>query len=119
MKKYGPKINCHNFTIGCNLGQAGELVRKEKGESPSNKECDICFTFFPKYKMERFWLPDEGRPIRNNQPIGTYTMENEQIAEKLNNPEEYAKTWGKKDKNQELIQLKKKLAQADQWLSNN
>ena len=46
-------------------------------------------------------------------------MENEQIAKKLNNPEKYTKIWGKKDKNQELIQLKKKLAQADQWLSNN
>jgi hypothetical protein len=43
--------------------------------------------------MERWWLPDEGRPVRNNQPVGT--MENERIAEKLRDPEGYAKIWGK------------------------
>jgi hypothetical protein len=53
MEKYETKINCHNFFIGCNLGRAGELVSQEKGETPSSKERDLCFTFFPKYKMER------------------------------------------------------------------
>ena len=45
--------DCHNFFIGCNLGQAGKLVSQEKGETPSSKERDLCFTFFPKYKMEK------------------------------------------------------------------
>ena len=93
MKKYETKINCHNFFIGCNLGHSGKLVAQEKGETPP-LDRDICFIFFPKYKMERWWMPNEGRPVQNNQPVGT--MENEQIAEKLNNPEEYAKIWGEK-----------------------
>ncbi|KAG9305111.1 hypothetical protein G9A89_007751 [Geosiphon pyriformis] len=33
MKKYETKINCHNFFIGCNLGQVGKLVEQEKGEA--------------------------------------------------------------------------------------
>jgi diadenosine tetraphosphate (Ap4A) HIT family hydrolase len=53
MEKYETKINCHNFFIGCNLGQAGKLVEQEKGETSSGKDRDLCFTFFPKYKMER------------------------------------------------------------------
>jgi len=50
MKKYETKINCHDFFIGCNLGQAGKLVEQE---TSSGKDRDLCFTFFPKYKMER------------------------------------------------------------------
>ena len=44
MKKYETKINCHNFFIGCNLGQAGKLVEQEKGEASQNKNYDLCFT---------------------------------------------------------------------------
>ena len=53
MKKYETKINWHNFFIGCNLGQATKLVDQEKGETSPSKDRDLCFTFFPKYKMER------------------------------------------------------------------
>ena len=41
-------------------------------------------------------------------------MENERIAEKLRDPEEYARVWGKKDKSQELARLKRDLAAKEQ-----
>ena len=87
-------------------------MEQEKGETSSGKDCDLCFTFFPKYKMERWWLPNEGRPVRNNQPVGT--MENDRIAEKLRDPEGYAKIWGKKNKDKELVRLRKDVAAKEQ-----
>ncbi|CAG8497386.1 4317_t:CDS:1, partial [Paraglomus occultum] len=54
------------------------------------------------------------RPVRNNQPVGT--MENERIAEKLNDPKEYAKVWGnsKRDKGQEVIKSSRELIEVKQ-----
>lgn len=44
-------------------------------------------------------------------------MENERLAEKLNNPEEYARIWGKPDKNQKLVQLENKVTNLEQQLN--
>ncbi|CAG8661711.1 6561_t:CDS:2 [Ambispora leptoticha] len=59
-----------NEALSPNKGQATKLVDQEKGETSPIKD-------------------HEGRPVRNNQPVGT--MENERIAEKLRDPEGYAK----------------------------
>ena len=59
-------------------------------------------------------MPNKGRPVWNNQPVGT--MENEQIAEKLNNPKEYAKIWGKKDRNDNINRLERELTETKQQL---
>ncbi|CAG8605154.1 187_t:CDS:1, partial [Paraglomus occultum] len=52
------------------------------------------------------------RPIQNNQPVGT--MENERIAEKLNDPKEYARVWGKRNKGQEVIKSSRELTEIKQ-----
>ncbi|KAG9292405.1 hypothetical protein G9A89_015275 [Geosiphon pyriformis] len=67
----------------CNLGQAG---KKREKLHQAKKVIYVLLSFLDiKWKNDDY--PDEGRPIRNNQPVST--MENERIVEKSRDPEAY------------------------------
>ena len=96
MKKMEDKKVCHDFTVKIWLREEWNL-KNEESKTPSAfvdnyHNSELVVGLFPRYKLQRWWLPNEARPT-DKKISGT--MENERIAEKLRNPEEYAKIWGK------------------------
>jgi len=97
MKKMEDADVAHDFKIEFCFGkEVAKINREEAGVSSADSlysDSEFIVTLFPQYGVER-WYKFKNRPIKDGKVFGT--MENERIAEKLNNPEEYNKIWGKK-----------------------
>jgi len=94
IKKMEEADACHDFQLEFLIGKEAVKIFKEESELPSDHpypESEFIGILFPRYKLTRMW--DGSRPAKNNKAVGT--MENDRLAEKLNDPEEYAKIWGK------------------------
>jgi diadenosine tetraphosphate (Ap4A) HIT family hydrolase len=96
IKKMEDEDACHDFNINFLLGKECVKAFNEESELPAGNypylQQELVAILFPRFKLTRIW--DGSRPARNNSTLGE--MENERLAEKLNNPEGYAKIWGKK-----------------------
>ena len=108
LKKMLKKINSlegsPGFQISIGFGkEAQKTIQKEKEEYLGNindydpdfmksleeKKEELMINVVPRFELKRFWLPSDGVRTKKGKPIGSF--ENERYAEKLNDPEGYAK----------------------------
>jgi len=97
MVKIEANTNFHDFTFRIELGKEAAKVWREEGQVPTSydfSDSELVVNLFPRNKMKRWWWENQGRQIIDGKYIGH--MENERLAEKLNEPEKYTQEWGKK-----------------------
>ena len=101
--------DCQDFTISIRSGKEANKWWKEEAELPSNcdypDERELVVNLFPRYGTKR-WYKLEQRPA-----IGS--MENERIAFKLTDYEEYKRIFKKEDRNKDSS-LKAKIERTKQ-----
>lgn len=74
---------------------------KEESELPNNHcypDSEFLLSIEPRYKKNVWWIKENKYSNKIDSILGGF--ENDRIALKLNDSEEYTKIWGKKNKNQ-------------------
>jgi diadenosine tetraphosphate (Ap4A) HIT family hydrolase len=96
MKKMEDANVAHDFSIELILGkEAAKIWREEADSSFVYPDSELVILLYPRYEEKECWRT-ENRPVEKSGTKIKGSMENERIAKKLRDPEEYAKIWGKK-----------------------